>query len=504
VNDASQTVSLPLLASVVRRHRLVALVTVTIAVAASIGFSTTRTPTYTATAIIGFNDESDDFRALGTPAAQSFQPEKEAAAEAERITRPEIVDRVRKLLRIRTSAARLKKSIDTEVGASTNLVSITARWDSARVAAQVANAFAAAVQAEATQRSRTRYSATARAAERRAAQAKGERNAARRALYEDQASRLLALATFTRPVDVVRTATTPGNPTSPRPVRDAILAGILGLILAVGIAFLRHTFDRRLRTASDVEGFIDAPIVGYLRSAVLGHSPVHVNGGPPMRDEELEPFRILRSNVTFLAIDRGVRLVLVTSPLPEEGKSTVATGLAWAEAMAGRRTLLVECDLRRPTLGGRLKLQSSPGLSDFLLGEAQPADILRVVAAGNGRARDAAPFACIPAGRPAPNPAEMLNSARFRDFIAEVTTVYDRVILDTAPLLPVSDTLALLSQVDGMLLCLRLGQTTRDEALAAKAALEHFPTKPSGLVLTGAEESQAPYYVGEYAYNRSA
>lgn len=498
--DASQTVSLPLLVSILRRHRLVVGLTVLLAVGASLAISATREARYSATAVVAFNDESADLQALGTPAAPSFQPDKEAAAQAERITRQDVINRVRRDIGVRLSTAELQDSISTEVGASTNLVSIQAEASSARLAADIANGFAKAVRDDTTQRSRARYRATARAAQRRAARLQGDRNLARRGVFEDQASRLLALATFAQPVDIVRSAAVPSAPSSPRPVRDAVLAGLLGLMLGIGIAFLRNTFDRRLRTPADVEDCVDTPVVGYVRTALLGSTPLSTNGGPPAGEEEVEPFRILRTNVTFLAVDGGVRLILVTSPLPEEGKSTVAAGLAWAESMTGRRTLLVECDMRRPTLAERFGVEPAPGLSDFLLGQAEPAEILRSVPTTDAAGSEAAPLVLIPAGRPVANHAELLDSDRFRTFLRDVAAVYDRVIVDTPPLLPVSDTLALLPQVEGMLLCLRLGQTTRDEALAARAALEHFPAKPSGVVLTGADESQTAYYVGEYAY----
>ena len=119
----------------------------------------------------------------------------------------------------------------------------------------------------------------------------------------------------------------PRAPSSPKPVRNSVLAGLLGLIFGVGIAFLRNTFDRRMREPADVEGFLHYPTVGLLRTEALGRTPLRNNGGPPPGDEDVEPFRIMRVNVGFLAVDADVRKVLITSPLPEEGKSTVAVGL---------------------------------------------------------------------------------------------------------------------------------------------------------------------------------
>lgn len=501
--EASQTVSLPNIFALLRRHLVLIVLTTILAVGVSLGLSAATEPTYRASSQVSFNDDTQDLQALGVQASQSFQPEKEVAAQAERITRPDIVEEVRRSARTRLSPQAIQDAVSTQVEVSSNLVSITAEADTAKLAAALANGFAAATRDEVTSRTRRRYRTVARDAQRRARRLKGPANAGRRALLEDQANRLLAIATLVKPVEIVRSADEPDAPASPKPVRNAVLAGLLGLMLGLGLASLRHAFDRRLREASDVEEHLDPPVVGHLRTAALGRTPFPSTDKKRRQltgDEDLEPFRILRMNLGFLDPERAHRVVLVTSPLPEEGKSTIAIGLGWAEAMTGRRTLLVDCDLRRPTVHTRLGLPPGPGLTEYLLGEAEPAEILRTLDAGPRTGADAQQLVCIPAGRTVADHAELLGSERFRAFLAQVTEVYDRVILDSAPLLPVSDTLALLPLADTILISLRLGQTTRDEAQAARSALDRAPTKAVGLVLTAADQSQSPYYVGSYAY----
>lgn len=503
MHDGNQTESLTAIVGLLRRNALLIGFTIALAVAGSIVLSAMTSPRYTAQSAVAFNDDSTDLQALGIPAAPSFQPDKEAAAQAERITRPDVVDQVRRKLKLTEPVPEIQADISTQVEPSSNLVEITAKSATARGAADLANALATAVRRDATDRSRSRYRAVAAAAQNRAARLSGKDDAARRAVYEDQAARLLALANFAQPVDVVRTAEVPSSPSSPKPVRNAILAALLGGILGIALTFMRQALDRRLREQSDVEEQIDAPVLTYVSSETLGSRAFSPDGDGP-DPEHLEPFRILRSNVAFLPNTDDATVLLVSSPLPEEGKSTVALGLAWAEALAGRRTLLVDCDLRRPTIAERLGLEARPGLSEFLAGEAQPHEVLRTVEVGGSGRGEPAQLVCIPAGRPSPDHAELLSSDVFARFLEQVSEAYDRVVLDSAPLLPVSDTLEIVPRADAILLCLRMGKTTRDDTRAARAALAHFPTKPVGVVLTAADKSERPYYVGSYAYAGAA
>ena len=238
---------------------------------------------------------------------------------------------------------------------------------------------------------------------------------------------------------------------------------------------------------------------------------VVANGRKALDAAELEGFRILRTNVEFLDVDATPKFVLVTSALPEEGKSTVSTALACAYASAGKRTMLVECDLRRPTLASRLGLQQRPGLTDYLLRAAKPADVMqnlqielpKLQVNGGGPAPEAdapAPLVVVTAGSPTPQPAELLRSQRAKGFFEQVTGVYDVVIVDTSPLLSVADALELLPAADAVIVCVRASKTTRDQARAARQALDHFPERPRGVVVTGIKKGELADSYGYYSY----
>jgi Mrp family chromosome partitioning ATPase len=207
-------------------------------------------------------------------------------------------------------------------------------------------------------------------------------------------------------------------------------------------------------------------------------------------------------------------------------------------AAAGKQTLLVDCDLRRPDLAGRVGIAQAPGISEYLAGAVAPQAILRTVtfaeplgAAAASRSGAGAPAApsgdnpgttasavptatqrtpglvhnvvCIPAGSFTTRGAELLGSGRFKEFIGQVTTRYDIVVLDSSPLLPVADTLEMLPHVDAVVICARDSQTTRDQALAVRATLDRFPPHPTGLVITGIKPRGAAYEAYAYSYGYS-
>jgi capsular exopolysaccharide synthesis family protein len=487
---------------VLRERRLIIAFCVVAAVGAALAYSLVRTPQYSATATVGFRDISDDLQAVGGAAAPNFQPDKLAAAGARTVTRPDVVANVKEALGTDLSTDDLESRISTEVETDSNLVRITATAGHGEEAAALANEFAKQTQVVLREEDRARVRSAAKRLQAQldrlgpSALATSTGQA-----YQDGISRLLTLSSFSEPVEVVRPAEVPSSPSSPKPIRDTLIAAALGLLIGIAAALLRHSLDRRLREPHEVQKLLGLPLVGSVGEETLGPAVPSSNGDGLFSEDDLEAFRILRTNFEFLAKDRELRSVVVTSPLPEEGKSTVAAYLAYASAVAGRRTLLVECDFRRPVLAERFGLDPSPGLSEFLGGGAEPSQILRSVAVQGGSEVEVLPV--IPAGHNVFHSAEMLGSKLFGEFLDQVTDAYELVVLDGAPLLPVGDTLELLPQVDSGLFCVRLGQTTRDQVVRAKAVLEHLPELPIGLVVTGVKRGSEDNYYGYYSHQRS-
>jgi Mrp family chromosome partitioning ATPase len=229
-----------------------------------------------------------------------------------------------------------------------------------------------------------------------------------------------------------------------------------------------------------------------------------------------EQFRILRRNVELIAGDSATQSICVTSAVSEEGKTTVALFTAFAAAAAGRRTVLIECDLRRPVLADRTRIRPAPGVSDFVTGTAQMTDILQTVpftdpVGRNGAAQETAATAqdsltkrmfqheltCITAGSRTDYATQMIESREFRELVDKLRSSYDVVVLDTPPLLPVVDTLELIGAADVILLCARVQRVRRDQARLSKQTLWRLPQRPVGLVVTGISRGEE-YYDREY------
>ena len=492
---------------VLRTHGLlIALVTLTFA-GAAYGLSSRQDKVYRAETALAFQDPIRQLEYFGSTPGQAQQSaDQRAAIKAELVTRPALLEQVGKALDPPASVDSLQSRVTARPEARTNLVIVEARARTPERAADIANEVARRTVRTEGRREERKFEAAARSLARSLRRARRRQEGGNefvRALAEERISRLEALRDFAVPVEISRRAEVPKRSVSPRPVRNTIFGGLLGLALGILAAFARDALDRRFRTPRDIEKELGLPLLGRVSDKALRQP---FGPGDPADSSEADSFQILRANLEFLDPQRVAKTVAVTSAVAGEGKSTVAASLAAASAAVGRRTLLVECDLRRPSLAENMGLKRGPGLSDYLMAQASSTEILQAVALGEGSRNgdrpgedgDASNLTCIVAGTNSVLPAEMLGSNRFQDFLAVLSRSYDSVILDCGPLLPVVDTLALLPFVDAVLLCVRVSHTTRDQARGATAALGRLPERPAGLVVTGIPSGQTSEYGSYY------
>jgi capsular exopolysaccharide synthesis family protein len=293
---------------------------------------------------------------------------------------------------------------------------------------------------------------------------------------------------------VVRRADLPGAPVAPRPVRSGFLGLIGGLILGVGAAFLRHTFDRRLKRPEEVEVVSGLPSLGVIPSG-LGSSD-----GPRLATsgdrEELEAYRTVRTNLQYVDLDRTRRVLLITSPSSGEGKTTNSANLAVALARAGNSVAIIDADLRRPSIASLMGIPPEPGLSTLLAGLA---DVPVWRAALPDDASVAGRLRVLAAGPIPPNPVELLSSQRMSQLIEDARGRFDYVIIDTPPVLPVSDAIPVAQRTDAVILVARLHKTLRDDVKRAVKSLAQVGIRPIGVIVTAARGRDTAYG-GSYYY----
>jgi capsular exopolysaccharide synthesis family protein len=477
---------------------------------AAILFSILQPTKYEARASISFTDTSRDVGIVGSVPVPSQQPDQLAAANATTIKRGEVLQRVQHALAGRLSVSQLRNDVQAQVDPQSNLVVVNATTGSATLSARVADAVASEAVAVANRNARSQYATAARQLRARfRSSAHGAR--AERAALADQISRLESLSVLATAAQVAEPARAPTSPASPVPAGAAVLGGILGLIIGLFVAAARDSLDRRLRDQDEIKELAGFPFIGQIGQSALGRM---ADAGPDSaHDASLESFRILRTSLERLDRNSSIKTIVVTSAVAEEGKTTVAASLASGIAAAGKSPLLIDCDLRRPSVAERVGISPAPGLTDYLTGSAEPQDVLQIVPQQGADSQNGAyagvhtqPLACISAGSRHAHPAELLSDhERLATFLREVAEAYDTVIIDTSPLLPVADTLELLPHVDCVLLCVRASFTTRDQLVAAKEALSNFPDRPIGLIITGVtEDARSGYYPGYYYGDRPA
>jgi polysaccharide biosynthesis transport protein len=288
-------------------------------------------------------------------------------------------------------------------------------------------------------------------------------------------------------VSLVEPALKPIAPIRPRTRLNLALALMLGMMLGVGLSFLREFLDRSIKTPEQLEGAIGAPVVGTVPPFKASKHPIPVAEQP--RAAAAEAFRKLRTNFAFLGVDRTSVCCVVTSPAAADGKSTVAANLAIALAQAGQRVAIVDADLRKPSLHKLFRLPQQIGTTTVLLNRADLHDAIQHLGPDLP--------SVLTAGRLPPNPSELLGSRRMDDLLVKLRNDYEVVIIDCAPLLPVTDPMVVSRFADGILLIFRAGTTTRDQAQAASAACAKARAKIFGTVLNAtplSEGDQSAYY----------
>ena len=309
----------------------------------------------------------------------------------------------------------------------------------------------------------------------------------------------VAGALSTGGAEVVNPAIPPATPVEPSPVRDGLVAVTVGLILGIGTAFLLEYLDDSVKTKEDLErAMVDTvPTLGLIPQIEPGDLAFDdVRGVVRPASPPAEAFRALRTSIQFLDLE-GPKTLQVTSANRAEGKTTTSANLAAVIARAGKRVILVDCDLRRPQIGKLFGCSAEPGFTSILLGEATVAEALRKVP-------NAGELFVIPAGPVPPNPSELLSHHRTRELLKMLAQKADIVLIDSAPLLPVTDATVLAGQVSGVLLVVSAELTRRRPLQRSVELVSQVQGRLLGTVLNRVTAEDGYGYGYAYAADRGA
>lgn len=303
---------------------------------------------------------------------------------------------------------------------------------------------------------------------------------------EDPAGRAATPVT----VSVLREATPPEHLSSPNVPRNLAIGLALGIALGIVLAAIRDQSDTRIRSEEQVRRTFDLPILGAMMMLPKKADPLVVDSEP--MGQRAESYRSLRSNLQFFGADQALQTISITSANPGEGKSTVAANLALAMGETDEKICLVEADLRKPRVLSYLGMEGAAGLTNVLIGEVALDDVLQEYAGRN--------LTVLGAGRLPPNPSELLGSQAMDVLLADLKTRFHRIIIDTPPLLPVTDGAVLASRVDGVVLVVGAELAELHDISRSAEILHRSHAHLLGLVLNRLKVRSGDRYAENDAY----
>ena len=294
-------------------------------------------------------------------------------------------------------------------------------------------------------------------------------------------------------ITVVSPAVAASSPVSPTTFRNVVVGLFGGMIVGGLLVIVRARYGLRIDNESDLEDSFDVPVLASIASdsSVASGRPIDFSSGA---STSAEGFRMLRTGLSFVGVSADLKSILVTSAVAGEGKSTTSINLARALVEAGKRVCLVDADLRRPQIGKRLGLNGDIGLSSSF---GKRAEISTFIQPSEYAGLDVLTSGSIP-----PNPSELLSSSEAFELLRTLEELYDCVIVDSAPILAVADSVALSRAVDGSVLVVRSRVSRYDQLARAIDQLEAAGSRLAGLVLTDVENSGGSHGYGAYWYAR--
>jgi succinoglycan biosynthesis transport protein ExoP len=471
VKDQSQLDVASFFAILRRRKRVIFAVAI-LAAALAGGLSLLQEDRYEASADLQFS------QAERAPTVDPQEPAPDPTESPERIgatnlalaSLDKIVARVRDRLNSPLTIDELRDTVKVEPQGQADIVRITAEGDSPQSAARAANVFAAEVVAVRRERSEERVQRVIDAIDVQLAGLESG-TALDSSLRERKAQLEVEKRLRTGDVEIVQEAIPPLEPSSPKPVRNAIVGALLGLILGTLLALLLQRLDRRVEDEDQVAQIVGAPVIARV--------PVERATG---WEHELfvESFQFLRANLQLSDQRSELRTIAITSALPGNGKSTIAARLAEAMALSGASVVIVDCDLRRPTLHDYYGVDAHEGLTTALVGLRDPVEILRETDTPSVRLLAAGPLMPLPA-------SVLAGTQGMTELLARLSKTADYVIVDTSPVTIGADTSAIAATVDATVMVVDIDSVRGDILAAATEQLRTARANIVGVVVNRAK-----------------
>jgi capsular exopolysaccharide synthesis family protein len=503
VRQGSETLNLEQVLGVLRRRALWIVLCFVLVTGATYGFSKHQTKKYTTTASVDFSDNSLSQQIAGLPSSNASSPLAQQATDVELVRGGgAAAAKTASLLGHGLTAEMVAGSLSVAAQGESSVVGVSVTSTSPILAADIANTYTHQFVQEQQSANRQYFKSALGLVNKQLAGLSRQQRAGVDGLNLQQRAQELSLLSELNygNVQVAQEALAPASPSSPKTKKDTILGGILGLFLGLGVALVLERFDRRIREPESLEAIYDLPLLGAVpNSAALARSARHGKGsGTALPPAEAEAFNLIRGHMRFFNVDRELRTILVASAAQGDGKTAIARHLAEAAARVGARVLLLEVDLRHPTLAQQLGIQSGPGLADVLIGAipmdaaTQPVDLEAPPGTGaRGRTLDVlAAGAVLP-----PNPGELLESRAMEAVLEQAKFTYDLVVIDTPPLTAVSDAFPLLTKVDGVVIVGWVGRSRRDAAERLHKILASSGAPLLGVIANGSKSVGPGSYV---------
>ena len=453
-------------------------------------YSKHQTTEYTANAGLLFGTPTQNV--ISSSAASTLDPTGVLATNASLVTLPAVSVYASRETGGKISAAEIQSSTSVSTGGSTgsNLATISATSPSPQRAAEIANAYGNGYIAFRRHYDQAAYQSSinqikGELASLSPSQVKGSQG---RRLSSELANLENVAAINQSEAQLVAPASPPSSPSSPKTTRNVVIAVFVGLVLGLLIAALLERLDRRVSDPEEFERIYGLPVLAEVpRTRELSRGELTF--------EVSERFRRLRTNLRYVSFEQGVRSLLVASPLPEDGKSTVARSLAQTMAAMGDRVVLVEADLHKSSANGH-----GVGLSTVLAGdELDDALVTEPLAQTEGASHEPRHLTVLPSGPSPPNPSELIDSDRMREIRTELEHRFDVVLFDAPALSSVSDGLALIPAVSGIVIVAALGHTTIKSAVQLRQQIAMLQGYPLGIVVNFSRRERRGKY---YTYDR--